>query len=220
MSTRLSFESELKNLKLAILEMSEQVVHAYEMLMKGLSEKENQTLKQIMESDYMVNDMQRAIEARCLTLLTKQTPVARDLRLVSAALKVVTDIERIGDHASDIAELLIHMQIPDLNQYSEHFYAMLEKAVIMIKGSADAFVSGNSEEVSELFALEDKMDQYFCMIREDIVSKLKVEEKDVDGFVDALMIAKYLERVGDHAVNVCEWEGFQETGIIEKYRIL
>lgn len=220
MSPRLSFENELKNLKQAILEMSEQVVHAYEMLMKGLEAKETQTLKQVMESDHMVNDMQRAIEARCLTLLTKQTPVARDLRLVSAALKVVTDIERIGDHASDIAELLIHMQMPDLNQYSEHFQDMLEKAVVMIKGSADAFVSGNSEEAKELLMLEDELDHYFCMIREDIILRLKTEEKDVDGFVDALMIAKYLERVGDHAVNVCEWEVFQETGIIEEYRIL
>lgn len=220
MSPRLSFENELKNLKQAILEMSEQVVHAYEMLMKGLEAKETQTLKQVMESDHMVNDMQRAIEARCLTLLTKQTPVARDLRLVSAALKVVTDIERIGDHASDIAELLIHMQMPDLNQYSEHFQDMLEKAVVMIKGSADAFISGNSEEAKELLVLEDELDHYFCMIRENIIFRLKTEEKDVDGFVDALMIAKYLERVGDHAVNVCEWEGFQETGIIEEYRIL
>lgn len=220
MSPRLSFENELRNLKQAILEMSEHVVHAYEILIKGLDEKNELALKQVMESDHMVNDMQRAIEARCLTLLTKQTPVARDLRLVSAALKVVTDIERIGDHASDIAELLIHMQMPDLNQYSEHFTDMLGKAVVMIKRSADAFVSEDSEEAKALSVLEDEMDNYFCVIREDIILHLKQEERDVDGFVDALMIAKYLERVGDHAVNVCEWEGFQETGIIEEYRIL
>ncbi len=220
MSPRLSFETELKNLEQAIMEMSEQVEHAYEQLVQGLDNKDEQMLKQVMEGDHMVNDMQRAIEARCLTLITKQTPVARDLRLISAALKVVTDIERIGDHASDIAELLIHMGMPDLNEYSEHFSGMLKKAIIMIKESANAFVKRDMLAIKELLALEDVVDDCFCKIRADIVESLKKDEKDVDGFVDALMIAKYLERVGDHAVNVCEWEGFQETGIIEEYRIL
>lgn len=220
MSPRLSFELELKNLEQAIMEMSEQVDRAYEQLVKGLENKDEQMLKQVMEGDHMVNDMQRAIEARCLTLITKQTPVARDLRLISAALKVVTDIERIGDHASDIAELLIHMGMPDLNEYSGDFGEMLHKAITMIKESANAFVKRDMRAIKELLTLEDTVDDCFCKIREDIIMKLKKEEKDVDGLVDALMIAKYLERVGDHAVNVCEWEGFQETGIIEEYRIL
>ncbi len=220
MSPRLSFELELKNLEQAIMEMSEQVDRAYEQLVKGLENKDEQMLKQVMEGDHMVNDMQRAIEARCLTLITKQTPVARDLRLISAALKVVTDIERIGDHASDIAELLIHMGMPDLNEYSGNFGEMLYKAITMIKESANAFVKRDMRAIKELLTLEDTVDDCFCKIREDIIMKLKKEEKDVDGLVDALMIAKYLERVGDHAVNVCEWEGFQETGIIEEYRIL
>ena len=220
MSPRLSFELELKNLEQAIMEMSEQVDRAYEQLVKGLENKDEQMLKQVMEGDHMVNDMQRAIEARCLTLITKQTPVARDLRLISAALKVVTDIERIGDHASDIAELLIHMGMPDLNEYSGNFGEMLHKAITMIKESANAFVKRDMRAIKELLTLEDTVDDCFCKIREDIIMKLKKEEKDVDSLVDALMIAKYLERVGDHAVNVCEWEGFQETGIIEEYRIL
>lgn len=220
MSPRLTFETELKNLEQAIMEMSEQVECAYEQLLTGLRNKDEKMLKQVMEGDHVVNDMRRAIEARCLTLITKQTPVARDLRLISAALKVVTDIERIGDHASDIAELLIHMGMPDLNIYSGYFKEMLEKAVTMIKVSANAFVQREAGVMKQLSELEGDVDNCFCNIRADIVKRLKKDEKDVDGLVDALMIAKYLERVGDHAVNVCEWEGFQETGIIEEYRIL
>ncbi len=220
MSPRLTFEIELKNLQQAILEMSEQVEHAYVQLIKGLEDKNEHLLKQVMEGDHTVNDMQRAIEAKCLTLITKQTPVARDLRLISAALKVVTDIERIGDHAADIAELLLHMHMPDLNGYSVHFEKMLTSAMTMIKDSADAFVQVDVAASRKLNAMEEVVDECFCKIREDIIMQLKGEEKDVDCLVDALMIAKYLERVGDHAVNVCEWEVFQETGIIEDYRIL
>ena len=220
MSPRVSFDVELKNLDQAIVEMSEQVEHAYQQLLKGLNTKNEQMLRQVMEGDHIVNNMQRAIEARCLTLITKQTPVARDLRLISAALKVVTDIERIGDHAADIAELLIHMGMPNLDECSECFGQMFRSAVTMIKDSAAAFVNRDTEAAKQLNVLEDKVDAYFCQIREDIINKLKTEEKEVDSLVDALMIAKYLERVGDHAVNVCEWEGFQETGIIEDYRIL
>lgn len=220
MSPRLSFETELQNLERAILEMSEQVEHAYAQLVKGLENKEEQLLSQVMEGDHMINDMQRAIEARCLTLITKQTPVARDLRLVSAALKVVTDIERIGDHASDIAELLIRMGMPDLNVYSKYFSAMMEKTISMIRDSANAFVERNENAAKTLMVNDDIVDDYFDKIKEDLIQSLKAETKDVDGCVDALMIAKYLERVGDHAVNICEWEGFQETGVIEDYRIL
>jgi len=220
MSPRLSFETELRNLEQAIMEMSEQVEHAYTQLLKGLKDRNEQMLKQVMEGDHIINDMQRGIEARCLTLITKQTPVARDLRMISAALKVVTDIERIGDHAADIAELLIRMGMPDLNTYSEYFSRMFKSAMTMIKDSAAAFINKDVNAIKELNGLEDAVDDYFCKVRADIISKLRSEEKDVDGLVDALMIAKYLERVGDHAVNVCEWEEFQETGIIVDYRIL
>ncbi len=219
MSPRIIFAAELEQLKQAVLEMTEQVVHNYEEVIKGTKKKDVQILKQVIENDHLVNDMQRAIEARCLTIITKQAPVAKDLRLVSASLKVVTDIERIGDHASDIAELIIHMGIPDLAEFSKQLENMFYNAVDMIGISGRAFAARDMAAVSQLQKLEEAMDGYFGEIREEIVLGLKESDSNVDGYVDALMIAKYLERVGDHAVNICEWEGFQETGIIEEYRI-
>ena len=151
-------------------------------------------MRRYVRHDRTIEDMQRNIESQCLSLLTRQTPVARDLRTVSAALKVVTDLERIGNHLSDMAELFVRMDLPELSRYSSAFPDMVRETRTLIGKAARAFVERN-----------------MAMGQEAI---------DADGCVDALMTAKYLEKIGDHGVNIGQWEIFQETGEIDEIRLL
>lgn len=117
MSPRLLFEEELEELKRSVSDMGEQIEKVYDRLFEVLKERDREALEAIVTNDRVINDMQRSIEAKCLTLLTKQQPVARDLRTVSAALKVVTDIERVGDHVSDMAELFLRLDMQNVEDF-------------------------------------------------------------------------------------------------------
>ncbi len=220
MRTRMAFEAELNLLEQSIQDMSEQVEQAFVQVVKGMNQKDVLILKTVVSSDRLINDMQRSIEARCLTLITKQSPVAKDLRMVSAALKVVTDIERMGDHAADIAELLIRMNIADLSEYSSHLDGMLTVSIEMIRNATKAFITKDSVFAEEVIKSDDIVDEIYGKVRADIIRNLQQDGNHADAAVDALMIGKYLERVADHAVNICEWEEFQDTGIIEEHRLM
>lgn len=174
----------------------------------------------IVQNDRIINDMQRNIEAKCLTLLTRQQPVAGDLRRVSAALKVVTDIERVGDHVSDMAELFLRMKMPVLREYSESLPAMIDAVRKSVNESIEAFVDSNMEAAMDVIAFDDVIDDYFNKVKEDIIQDLKEGRKNPDDCVDVLMVAKYLEKIGDHATNISEWAAFQKTGNIEDIRLL
>lgn len=200
--------------------MGEQTEHVYNQLFAALEKKERETLEAIVANDRMINDMRRHIEAQCLTLLTKQQPVARDLRMVSAALKVVTDIERVGDHVSDIAELLLRMDMPVLQEFSESLGEMVQAAGKSIVESIEAFVERDMGNAREVIAYDDVIDDYFNKVKEDLIADLKAGKKHPDDCVDVLMITKYLEKIGDHAVNIGEWAIFQETGNIDDVRLL
>lgn len=220
MSPRLLFEQELQNLKEDVSSMGERTIQVYAKLFQALIDEDEETMKGIVKNDRAINDMQRNIEAQCLTLLTRQQPVAGDLRLVSAALKVVTDIERIGDHVSDMAELFLRMHMPDLAVYSDKLPEMIIAAQKMICESIDAFVEHNPKAAAEVIAYDDVVDDYFNRVKEDLITDLRGGGKNVDDCIDVLMIAKYLEKIGDHAVNIGEWEIFQETGDLNHKRLL
>lgn len=220
MSPRILFEHQLEELKKNVTSMGEQTEHVYNQLFAALEKKERETLEAIVANDRMINDMRRHIEAQCLTLLTKQQPVARDLRMVSAALKVVTDIERVGDHVSDIAELLLRMDMPVLQEFSESLGEMVQAAGKSIVESIEAFVERDMGNAREVIAYDDVIDDYFNKVKEDLIADLKAGKKHPDDCVDVLMITKYLEKIGDHAVNIGEWAIFQETGNIDDVRLL
>lgn len=220
MSPRILFEQELEILKEDVCRLGERIEQVYVKLFQALEAKEEEVLKSIIESDRVINDMQRNIEAKCLTLLTRQQPVAGDLRIVSASLKVVTDIERIGDHVSDMAELFLRMGMPKLEEYSASLPTMITAAKKMVCKAIEAFVERKIEDAKDVIAYDDIVDDYFNMVKQDVVNDLKAAKKDTDTCIDILMIAKYLERIGDHAVNIGEWELFQETGDIENTRLL
>ena len=220
MSPRIFFEQELEILKTKVIEMSERAEISYDRLVYAIKENDRETLKQLLDNDRQMIDMQRSIEGKCLTLLTKQQPVAKDLRLVSAALKVVTDIERVGDHVSDIAELYLRMgQIYAEGDYEQLLAAMMEEAKEMLHEAVEAFVNGDEEEARRVIAHDDVVDDLFNRMKGKMMDAICNQDLDADKVVDYLMVAKYLEKIGDHAVNISEWSIFQVTGDMQGVKL-
>lgn len=220
MSPRKLFEQELEELRQDVLQMAEWVEDGYDCLFETLEKKDGELMKRYVRHDRVIEDMQRNIESKCLSLLTRQTPVARDLRTVSAALKVVTDLERIGNHLPDMAELFSRMEMADPASYSAKMPDMIKETRELIRKAAEAFVNRDMELAKEAIAADDVIDECFNQVKFDLVEALKKEGADADGCVDVLMVAKYLEKIGDHGVNIGEWEIFQETGVIDEIRLL
>jgi phosphate transport system protein len=184
-------------------------------------EKEDEVLaKEIIQGDRNVNDMEKTIESRCLSLILKQQPVARDLRIVTTALKVVTDMERIGDHAADIAELILREKREPIYNLVKHIPEMGKVAKEMVHDAVNAFTSLDVENARIIEKKDDIVDELFDKVKEEVATILRTSNQHVDQCVDILMIAKYFERIGDHAVNICEWTEFHETGAVNNIRIL
>lgn len=214
MSPRIIFEHELEELMQSVTEMGTRVENTYDELFRALAKKDRENIEKLLKSDRVINDMQRNIEAECLRLITKQHPIASDLRMVTAVLKVVTDIERIGDHISDMAELFLRLELPELSEFSTFLTEMSEATKRMVHDSVDAFVCRNRERAQQVVKDDDIVDDLFNHVKADLIYLLKEEKRHADDCVDILMITKYLEKIGDHAVNIAEWENFRETGII------
>lgn len=213
MSPRIIFEQELENLKQKVTDMAERAELSYDRLIVAIRGNDRETLKQLLDNDRQMLDMQRSIEAKCLTLLTKQQPVARDLRLVSSALKVVTDIERVGDHVSDIAELYLRMgNIYADGSYERLLDEMMEEAKSMLLEGVEAFVNGDEEMAKKVIDHDDMVDAQFNQMKEMMMQAICNQDLDADKVVDYLMVAKYLEKIGDHAVAIGEWAVFLVTG--------
>lgn len=184
-------------------------------------EDQNFTLaEEIIKGDRTVNDMERAIESRCLSLILRQQPVAGDLRQVSTALKVVTDLERIGDHASDIAELILRLKSDHAYHIVKHLPVMAACAQQMVHNAIDAFIERDMDAAVQIIKKDDEVDDLFNQVKNEVIELLKASPDQADQGIDLLMIAKYLERIGDHAVNVCEWTQFSKTGALKNVRIM
>lgn len=220
MSPRTTFINELNQLKENVADMATRVEKNYETLFEAYEKKEKAAIEKIVAVDKDINRRQREIESECLFLITRQQPIVSDLRAVTASLKVVTDIERVGDHVADIAELLIRMDMKELSVYSAHLNPMIRETRDMLRMAVDAFTGRNKEEAQEVIQKDDVVDELFNAVKNDVIESLKKETRDADESVDILMIAKYLEKIGDHAVNICEWEIFKETGNISDMRLL
>ena len=168
----------------------------------------------IVKGDARINNMERDIEHRCMTLLLRQQPVAGDLRRISTAMKVVTDIERIGDHAADIAEIIPHLVTvrkegdPAVSQA----IAMGKKAHQMILDALAALMAEDELAARKVIAADDAVDYDFNAIKHQLAQEIAEDPGKVDAALDLLMVIKYLERIGDHAVNVAEWVQFARTG--------
>ena len=220
MTTRKLFTQELETLCDSLEEMGNMVEASLNNLFFAIENKDQSLAQQIIRDDRNVNNMERSIESQCLALITRQQPIASDLRMVSSILKVVTDIERIGDHASDIAELVLRLSHTQLEIYSGHIQPMITASREMVHSAVSAFIARDREKSALVIQSDDVVDELFNKVKHDIVQRLKASGEEADEYVDVLMIAKYLERIGDHAVNICEWEIFKETGSIQDTRIL
>lgn len=219
MTARKIYDQELTRLQNTLEDMSNMVEASLNNLFFAIEHKNDSLTRQIIQDDRKINSLERSIESQCLALITRQQPIAGDLRMISSILKVVTDVERIGDHASDIAEVVLRLNHRQLEIYSGHLRPMIQAAKEMVHNAVSAFLQHNKEQAALIIASDDVVDELFNKVKNDIAHKLKTDTADADEAIDVLMIAKYLERIGDHAVNICEWEIFGETGSIQDARI-
>ena len=214
MSTRTQYEADLAALKGSLAKMSQLSADAVEDALEALCTADAEEAKGIIKGDTEVNRMERDIEHRCMTLLLRQQPVASDLRRISTAMKVVTDIERIGDHASDIAEIIPHLVTvrkegdPAVSQA----IAMGRKAYQMIQDAMAALTAEDELAARKVIAADDAVDFDFNAIKHTLAQEIAADPAKVDAALDLLMVIKYLERIGDHAENVAEWVVYLLTG--------
>ncbi len=220
MTARMSFEHELQLLKDNLHEMGQLIESAIDKTLIAFESQDEAVAKEIIQEDRTINDIEKTIESRCLSLILKQQPVARDLRVVTAALKVVTDMERIGDHAADIAELIVREKREPIFNLVKHIPEMGKAAKKMVHDSVLSFTSLDIEKAREIVKSDDIIDDLFDKVKDEVALLLHASNEHVDQCVDILMIAKYFERIGDHAVNICEWAEFNETGSVNNIRIL
>ena len=219
-SARPTFESDLELLNLEMIKMSAMAENAIENAITAFKNKDEKLANAIIAGDRDINDAEKQIEAKCLSLILRQQPVARDLRSVSTALKMVTDIERIGDHAADIAEIVLTMKGEDIFEMVQHIPDMAKVAVEMVHNAVAAFVNQDLSLVKSVTEEDDVMDDLFDKTKSEVVEILKRGDDYMDLGVNFIMIAKYFERIGDHAVNICEWVEFGMTGEYQNKRIL
>ncbi len=220
MTARLTFEHELMLLRDNLTEMGQLIENAIDKTLKAFETEDEELAKEIIQGDRNINDIEKTIESRCLSLILKQQPVARDLRVVTTALKVVTDMERIGDHAADIAELIIREKREPIYNLVKHIPEMGKVAKEMVHDAVVAFTTLDIDKARRIIQKDDVVDDLFDKVKEEVATILRTSNEHVDQCVDILMIAKYFERIGDHAVNLCEWTEFNETGSVNNIRIL
>ena len=209
---RANFENELKQLHNEIIEMGSFVETAIDNSIKAFKGNDLELCKTIIKSDKNVDEMEKKIESKCLWLIAREQPIASDLRKITTALKIITDMERIGDHAVDIAELT--MRIADKNAFadSSHIPQMAAAAIKMVRDAVTAYVNYDLTLAKSAEEKDDEVDEYFNLIKQELIEIFNTEPQNMDNAIDFLLIAKYLERIADHAVNICEWVHFSQTG--------
>lgn len=217
MSVRKLFEEELSDLKTELVEMCRLTEKMIDNAITALVNRDRELGKSISQSDKCVDDYEMDIEKRCMRILLKQQPVAKDFREVSTALKMITDIERFGDQASDIGDIVYTMPGDRYIKKLEHITAMGNLAMKMVRESVNSFIENNEPLADEVIALDDKMDELFLTVKNELIELIKQDGANGDQAIELMMVAKYLERIGDHAVNVAEWTKFNETGVHEKF---
>ncbi|MFA0814893.1 MAG: phosphate signaling complex protein PhoU [Anaerofustis sp.] len=208
---RTNFDKELTLLYNDLVKMASLIEESIQKSIVVIRTHDEVLADEIIVNDKEINAMEKSIENRCLTLLLRQQPVASDLRLISAALKMITDMERIGDHAKDISEIVKLSNIKEISSYSEDLADMAEKAIGMVKDSITAFIRKDERIARETIQKDDAVDELFIIVKSDLTETIK-KGANADDVLDAMMICKYLERIADHAVNICEWVIYLITG--------
>ncbi len=217
MSVRKMFEEELTELKAELVKMCRLTETMLENAITALMSQDRQLGKSIGEIDKRVDEYEMNIEKRCMRIMLKQQPVAKDFREVSTALKLITDVERVGDQASDIGELVYTMPGEKYIRKLNYIKAMGELAVKMVHESVNSFIENDESLADKVIKDDDKMDELFVTVRNELTELIRQNSENGEQAITLMMVAKYLERIGDHAVNIAEWTKYNESGIHLKY---
>ena len=202
---RSKFDEQLHLLNQEMMQMGSMIEDSIQKAINALIDQNVEKTKKIMDNDTQIDHEQKKIENLCFNLLMQQQPVAKDLRVISAAMKMVTDMERIGDHAADISEMTILMSktkyIPNL----EHINRMASETVQMLIRSIEAYVEKDMKKAVDVIASDDVVDDLFDKNKAELIEQIQREPQSAESAADMLMVAKYFERIGDHATNIAEW---------------
>lgn len=209
------FDSQLEKLNLELITMGALCEDAISASVKALLDDDDRLLEKVFAADSEIDQKERDIEAICMKLLLQQQPVARDLRVISSALKMISDMERIGDQASDIAEITKFIRNSNVKS-KIHIKDMATATIKMVTDSIDSFVKKDIDLAREVMKYDDKVDNLFDCVKDELVQLITENKENGEFCIDLLMIAKYLERIGDHAVNIAEWVEYSITGTHQK----
>lgn len=208
---RRRFDEQLSALNKELIEMGSLCEKAIAISADALSEGDITAASRVAPLDDEIDNMEHTIESRCLKLLLQQQPVARDLRQISAAIKMITDMERIGDQAYDIAEIISYMNRRTGSE-CRYIKEMSKTIIKMVTDSIDAYVKRDELLANEVIKNDDTVDDYFDKVKKSLINMITKNPEDGEYALDLLMIAKYFERIGDHATNIAEWVVFSITG--------
>ena len=208
---RSHFDEQLALLNKELIEMGALCEEVIELASRALAEGNKSLAVQIAPIDAQIDQKERTIESMCLRLLLQQQPVAKDLRQISAALKMITDMERIGDQAADIAELTRFVRLPD-GPGRQRIEEMSKAVIRMVTDSVDSFVKRDLELAREVCREDDQVDDLFNQVKKELIGLIAADADSGELWLDLIMVAKYLERIGDHATNVAEWVEYSITG--------
>ncbi len=209
---RNKFDRQLKRLNDELIEMGSLIERAIEMAVSALVTQDVKRANEAVAFDQEIDRQEREIESLCMKLLLQQQPVASDLRCISSALKMITDMERIGDQAADISELTIMMAGAPYIKKLTHISQMAKEITLMVMDSVEAFVKRDKELARSVIAHDDVVDQLFAEIKQELIRLILEDPEKGDQAMDLMMVAKYFERIGDHATNIAEWVIYAITG--------
>lgn len=208
---RNKFDHQLEKLNLELITMGALCEDAISASVKGLLDDNDELCQKAVSTEEEINRKERDIESICMKLLLEQQPVARDLRVISSALKMISDMERIGDQAYDIAEIAKFIKNSNVKS-RVHIKEMAAAAIKMVTDSVDSFVKKDIKLARAVMDYDDKVDNFFNCIKDELVQLISEDRANGEFCIDLLMIAKYLERIGDHAVNIAEWVEYSISG--------
>ena len=206
------FDRQLVQLNNELIEMGGMIEKAISDTVKALVNQDIELASNVIEYDEEIDHQDREIEQLCLKLLLQQQPVAKDLRLISAALKMITDMERIGDHATDISEITIELSKESYIKKLDHIQQMAKETMVMLVQSVEAFVNKDMDKARTVIVHDDVVDDLFNKVKAELIAMIHEDVNAGEQASDLLMAAKYFERIGDHATNISEWVIFSITG--------
>lgn len=206
------FDKQLEQLNNELIEMGSLIERAIEIAVSGLVTQDATKAEDAIAFDEEIDHQEREIERLCMKLLLQQQPVARDLRLISSALKMITDMERIGDHAADISEMTVLMADTPYITNPVHIQGMAKETTDMVIKSINAFVNKDINLARAVIRQDDVVDDLFMQVKQELIRLIKENGDNGEQATDMLMVAKYFERIGDHATNIAEWVIYSITG--------